>query len=311
MRRMKGMIPIMMIAAALHTGCADEASSETGPLDLADAGSGDAAQARPWEPGDSLGGERPAQVLVPDDYSTSRDWPLVILLHGYTSSGAGQDSYFGLSARRHERGFIAVLPDGTRDRGGNRFWNSTDACCDFYNTGVDDVAYLSGLVAEAKQRLAVDPERVYLLGHSNGGFMSYRMACELGSEISAIATLAGSSFDDAADCAEDGQVSVLQIHGDADPTVLYDGGNFFGRPYPGAREVVQRWAARNGCDEQPESAGNVDVDRRLAGDETQVERWGGCDDAAGVELWTIPQGGHIPDLSAEFTDEVLDFLLSQ
>lgn len=329
MSAMKSLVLITIVATALFAGCSSDTGSEgdSSPSadaehhdgadgasgsdaadgaggadadqadDAGDGGAGsDAALAPPWDPDDSLGGDRPAEVLLPDDYSTSRSWPLVILLHGYSASAMVQDGYFRLSDRRHDRGFITVLPNGTRDASGKRFWNATNACCNFADGDVDDVVYLSSLVSEANQRLAVDTERVYFMGHSNGGFMSYRMACELGSQISAIASLAGSSFDDAQDCAEDGQVGVLQIHGDSDDTVLYEGGEFFGEAYPGAREVAQRWAGRNGCGADPETGDSIDAVSSIDGAETEVERWTNCDPSTSVELWTIEGGGLDPQI---------------
>ena len=65
---------------------------------------------------------------------------------------------------------------------------------------MDDVGYLSGLIAEAEQTYNIDPKRVYLIGHSNGGFMSFRMACEASELITAIVSLAGSTFENPADC---------------------------------------------------------------------------------------------------------------
>lgn len=291
------------------TSSADAPGSDVTGAD-ADGADTDGGSAPPWDDGDTLGGDdRPAEVKLPDDYTTAQQWPMVILLHGYTASASIQDAYFRLSSRRTDRGFIAVLPDGTVDNSGDRFWNATEACCDFYSSGVDDVAYLGGLIDEAKERLAVDPQRVYLIGHSNGGFMSYRLACDIGSKITAIASLAGSSFGDAADCAEDGSVSVLQIHADADATVLYEGGSFFGEAYPGARELAERWAGRNSCDADPQAATSIDLDTAIAGDETTVERWAGCQSDTSVELWTIEGGGHTPALASDFSDQVLDFLL--
>jgi polyhydroxybutyrate depolymerase len=337
---MKHLILTTIVAAGLLTtgllsGCGSDTDTNGDSSELADAGSQDGAStnedasggdasgsdasgrdtsgsdtslAPPWDDSEPLGGDRPAETLLPDDYDTSRTWPIVFLLHGYSASASVQNAYFGLGRLRHRRGFIAVLPDGTKDSSGNRFWNATDACCNFANAPVDDVAYLSGLLSEAKERLAIDTERVYFMGHSNGGFMSYRMACELGSEISAIASLAGSSFDDPADCTEDGQVGVLQIHGDADGTVSYTGGAFVGSAYPGAQEVAERWAARNGCDAEPESGETFNAASDVSGDETEVQQWTNCDPSTSVELWTIRGGGHIPGLDGDFTGRVLDFL---
>ncbi len=278
--------------------------------DQHDADQHDAALAPPWDPSTPLGGDRPATVMLPDDYTTAHRWPLIVLLHGYGASATIQNAYFHLSQRRTDRGFILVLPNGTVDASGKRFWNATDACCNFNGSSVDDVTYLTDLVAEAKQRLAVDPDRVYFMGHSNGGFMSYRMACELGSKIAAIASLAGAAFNDPQNCADDGKVSVLEIHGDSDQTVAYDGGTFFGHDYPGAQQSTQRWATRDGCDAQPHDGQPIDLVSNLSGAETDVTQWTGCDAGTDVALWTMHGAGHIPNINPDFIDHVLDFLLA-
>lgn len=256
---------------------------------------------------------RPAQVFLPGSFDPGEPTPLIVLLHGFGGSGTVQDFYFGLSGQRFRNNFILVLPDGTENAAGQRFWNATDACCDVQGSGVDDVAYLWGLVEEARTRYAIDPARIFFMGHSNGGFMSYRMACEHGDEIAAIASLAGAAFAEPTDCAEVGAVSVLQIHGTQDQTILYEGGvlGFTNRPYPGAEESVGRWVTRNGCspDLVPGDAA-LDYDIVVAGPETTTQTWTGCEGGREVELWTMTGSGHIPSITTAVTPAILDFLLS-
>ena len=87
-------------------------------------------------------------LRVPSGYDAATPTPLIVLLHGYTSSGAGQDTYMNVSALADTYGFIMVAPDGTQETGGNqsRFWNASSACCNFFESKVDDVAYLAGLI---------------------------------------------------------------------------------------------------------------------------------------------------------------------
>ncbi len=134
-------------------------------------------------------------VKVPDSYEASEATPLIILLHGYTSSGQNQDSYFKVSDLADDYGFLFVAPDGMQETGGaqNRFWNASDACCNFFSAEVDDSAYIRSIIDEMKQRFNVDSNRVYLIGHSNGGFMSFRMAYEHSDSVAAIASLAGAN----------------------------------------------------------------------------------------------------------------------
>ncbi|HBJ91021.1 MAG TPA: hypothetical protein DDZ21_13755, partial [Gammaproteobacteria bacterium] len=119
-------------------------------------------------------------VKVPESYSASEAHPLIILLHGYTSSGRNQDSYFQVSELADDYGFLFAAPDGVREPSSdeNRFWNASNACCNFFGLEVDDSGYIRSIIDEMKQRYNVDENRVFLIGHSNGGFMSFRMAYE-------------------------------------------------------------------------------------------------------------------------------------
>lgn len=287
------------------TSGADAAGADGGGSDAASPP--DAAVADAGDLPSEIGGDRPARVVVPRDYDPSTPAPLLILLHGYSANGAAQDLYFGMSRATRSRGMLLVIPDGTVDASGNRFWNATDACCDFGGIRPDDVGYLRGLIAEMKSFYNVDAGRVYLVGHSNGGFMSYRMACDASEDITAIASLAGSTFWDETRCDPARPVSVLQIHGTADATIAYEGRPF---GFPSARETVQRFASRAGCD-GTEAGSPIDFDRSIPGDETAVERWTGCDEGLAAQLWSIEGGGHIPALSRTATSDILDWLLAR
>ena len=88
----------------------------------------------------TVGGARSTQLYVPASYDAATPMPLVVLLHGYTASGAVQETYLQLQKQADAQGFLYVHPDGTLDASKNRFWNATDACCDFQGTDVDDEA---------------------------------------------------------------------------------------------------------------------------------------------------------------------------
>ncbi len=266
----------------------------------------------------TVGGDRPMTVHVPPGYDPNRPAPLLIVLHGFGSSGHEHDAYFHLGQAAAQRGFLYGYPDGSRDGTGDRFWNATDACCDFDRTGVDDAAYLSGLIAEIEESLSVDPKRIDLIGHSNGGFMSYAMACAHADQVAAIISLAGATFAKPADCAPSAPVAVVEIHGTADHTVAFKGGTIEGvgsgrpmAPYPGAETSVATWATYDGCTAASVVDEHVDVDAGLgtaaAPAEASVTRWRGCRPGGAAELWTIPGGGHGPTISASFPDAVLDF----
>jgi len=264
-----------------------------------------------------VGGDRPVAVIVPPGYDPGRPAPLLVLLHGYGSSGRDHDLYFHVGELAAQRGYLYVHPDGTADDGGNRFWNATDACCDFGHKGVDDAGYLAGVITEIQTSFAVDPKRIDVIGHSNGGFMSYALSCTHADKIAAMVSVAGATFMKPADCAPTSPVAVLEVHGTADDTILYEGGTVdLGpgqsmAPYPGAEASVAAWAKYDGCATSSVVDEHVDVDAQASVNgspaESTVTRGTGCRPGGAAELWTIPGGGHGPDISDAFPGAVLDF----
>jgi len=254
-----------------------------------------------------LGGTRPAEVYLPPDYDAATPAPLVVLLHGYSADGGYEDLYLGFHAQATEAGFIAVVPDGTLNSAGLHYWNADPAwCCNFEHSAVDDAAYLLALIAEASTRYAVDPARVYLAGHSNGGFMAYKMACEHADVIAGVLVIAASTALDATHCAPSRPVTVLHVHGTFDTVIPYLGIVY---EFPGAAEVVDRWIAHDGCNETPSSQLGFDEDAAVFGFETTRDSWGGCGAGSGVALWTLYGSTHVPVFTPSFLPDAFAYLL--
>jgi polyhydroxybutyrate depolymerase len=245
--------------------------------------------------------------FIPSSYSKDSSIPLVVLLHGYGSTGAQQESYMKFESVAEKNKFILVYPDGTIDSVGRRFWNATDACCSFFSQ-VDDDAYLLAILKEMESRYSIDAKRIYFVGHSNGGFMSYRMACKHPDRIAAIASLAGASFFKPTDCGATNSVSVLQVHGTKDETIFYDGGQILGNSYPSAFASASQWATVNQCTQNAVTRSTkIDLEGNLAGDETSIKAWTNCQSSSEVELWTMENGTHIPTLTSTFATKIWEF----
>ena len=133
-------------------------------------------------------------VYYPDSYDPSEPLPLLIGLHGYSHYGQGFEDYLQLRPHVDSRKFIYLYPNGTIDPWGNRYWNATNNCCDFWNTNVNDSGYIQALVSLVKGSLSVDENRVATIGHSNGGYMSYRLACDAPETFAAIISIAGATW---------------------------------------------------------------------------------------------------------------------
>ncbi|MCO4769550.1 MAG: hypothetical protein KDA24_05920 [Deltaproteobacteria bacterium] len=268
------------------------------------------AEPGPSNPGDiptELGGDRPAAFQVPADYDGLSPLPLLMLLGGYDYLSADLDEWLGVSEHPDDLNVALLMPDGLIDSGGSPFWNATDTCCDYDGTGVDDVAYLEGLITEAGDTIPLDASRVVLVGHSNGGFMAYRMACEADTPVTALVSIAGSGWLDPDDCDATEPVSVLQVHGEDDEIMPFAGDT----DAPGALEMLERWAGRNDCTTNLESQGDG---REYADDgiddETAVSRYSGCG-GQDAELWLMEGNDHYPEFRPLFTTAALDWGLAR
>ncbi len=258
-------------------------------------------------------GRGPVSVFVPDSYRSDTPVPLIMMLHGYSASGIWQEEYMKFRPLVDQEGFIYFYPDGNQDSLRNRFWNATDACCDFEESQVDDSGYLRALINELTTIFTIDAEKIFIVGHSNGGFMAYRMACDHSDVVSGIASLAGAAFIDHNDCQPEYPVHVLQMHGTNDATILFDGGCFSPpRCYPGAEASVDQWVTLNGClPVADESVPPLDIVLGIPGAETTIRRYrAGCLAGGSSELWAINGGPHVPALQPDFSQLVVDFFFS-
>ena len=290
-------------------GAAPDAALDAATLHDAQALDASLSDAAGFElpPPDQVGGAaRPAVLMSPADYDGARPLPLFVLLGGYWNLASDLDGWLGASAYVDDYDFLLAFPDGLIDSDGAPYWNATDTCCDFDGRGDDDVAYLSDLIDEVRRRVNVDSSRVVLLGHSNGGFMGYRLACDIPDRISALVSMAGSGWLDAARCGNDATpVSVLQVHGTDDETMPIAGDD----SAPSALTMMNRWAARNGCapDSWAESAERLELVDDGLDDETTQFAFTGCQAGSDVRLWQLDGNDHYPEFSWTYTETVLEW----
>ena len=251
--------------------------------------------------------DRMASVVAPENWA-GEPLPVIVELHGFGASGLLQEVIYQAALRVDEKQFLLVLPEGTANPDGLQFWNASNVCCDFYNSDVNDVRFLKQLLDEVEASFPVDTDRISVMGHSNGGYMSYRMGCEIPTRLSAIAPLAGLAFMDEGDCADTSGLSVLHIHGTADPDVPYETTGSL----PGAVDSLQRHTARAGCSGATEDLGAADYDNNGAGDETDRVRYtDGCREGFVGELWTMNDVGHVPNFTDAARDDMIDWLLAR
>ena len=276
-----------------------------------------ACSSTPVAPGSFVvGGARPALVVPPPDHDPSVPTPLLVVLHGYQSSADQIEQTFPLATAAEVLGVAVVRPQGAIDSLSRRFWNASEACCNLYGFPVDDVGYLTRLIDEIEQEMAVS--QVMLFGHSNGGFMSYRLACEDPERYAAVVTIAGAlDTGPVPACGADGPARVLHIHGTEDRVIKYGGGSVSDLPIPfmpddippytAAETTIGTFVTGAGCGALV--AGTpFDLDLRIDGAET-VPLEASCPEGRRVALWRMVDSGHEPRPASGFAARVLRFAL--
>jgi len=241
----------LALSAMLLSGC--HGSSPAAPEE-AGAASLDASPPVAVETTESLesGGMTRTYILrKPAGYVGTAPLPLVIDLHPLTVTAELWSVATGWSTLADQEGFILVWPQGYMDS-----WNAGRCCDPAVGAKIDDVAFVRAVIAQVATLANVDPKRVYATGCSNGGGMTYRLACEAADVIAAVAPV---DFDcvtgptnspSCADCNPSRPIAECQFRATGDMYVPYDGGPTSvaaGLIFPGAQANFADWAKRNGC----------------------------------------------------------------
>jgi polyhydroxybutyrate depolymerase len=201
--------------------------------------------------------------------------PLVLALHGSDGSAADMEALTGYDELADQQHFVVAYADGLLVQGdeyASRSWNSGQCCEPATGTGVDDVAFLSELIDRLIARYPVDPERVFVVGHSNGAIMAQVLGCQMADRIAGVASVAG-ALDDTQSCNPDRALPFLEIHGTYDQNVAWDAG----------QSSVSAWRSFNRCSDQSTQSTDGSV---------TTSSWGQCRGDAIVEFISIDGAEH-------------------
>lgn len=232
------------------------------------------------------GRERTYILNVPPNYYSAGGFSLVIAMHGGGGDALQFESTSKLTEKANASKFIVVYPNGVKSNGVLRAqtWNA-GACCDYArDNAIDDVKFISTLIDDLVGRYKINPKKVYATGHSNGGMLSYRLACEIPEKITAIAPN-GCTMVVKQPCNPSRAVPVLHMHSVLDDRVPYQGGVGITDVYfPPIDSVLNVWSISNACA----------VRAQVLQDDSKYKHtlWSSCTDGVTIEYYLTKDGGH-------------------
>jgi len=236
---------------------------------------------------------RQYRVHVPQRYSAATPTSLVLAFHG----GGGDmdhmatDKYYGLISKADAAGFIVVFPNGYSKLSSGKFatWNAGNCCAGARDQNIDDVGFIRKIIANLTQQLNIERKQIYATGMSNGGMLTYRLACEMADTFKAIASVAGT--DNTTSCTPKVPIAILHIHAKNDDHVLYNGGA--GKTFRDMSKItdftsvpatIAKWVRLNSCNAAPQ--------RVLETSGAYCDKYSQCAGNVAVQLCVTETGGH-------------------
>ena len=222
-------------------------------------------------------------VYIPDSYDSEIDYPLMFVFHGFGGIATQFINNADMRDLAESKNFIVVYPQGLDLASTGSHWNCSNPSAD-NKSDVDDIGFIENLIDQLiVDYPVIDSRRIYAAGYSNGGFMSYYLACNL-KKFAAIGSVAGTMLDDSyQSCNANFPTAMINIHGTNDFDVPYDGNTY----YPSIPEVVDWWKNFN----------NTPNEDLLTNQDGSIEQYIYYNDAGDryVEHIKIIGGGHYWD----------------
>ena len=222
-------------------------------------------------------------IYIPNSYDSEIDYPLMFLFHGFGGIASEFMNTADMRDLAESKNFIVVYPQGLDLASTGSHWNCSNPSAD-NKSDVDDIGFIENLIDQLLiDYPVIDNKRIYAAGYSNGGFMSYYLACN-SKKFAAIGSVAGTMLDDSyQNCNAQFPTAMINIHGTDDFDVPYVGNSY----YPSIPDVVDWWKNFN-------NATNEDL---LTNQDGTIEQYIYYDDAGDrfVEHIKVIGGGHYWD----------------
>lgn len=225
---------------------------------------------------------------VPESYNKNKETPLVLAFHGGMGTAKIMAENYDWIPKSDKEGFIVAFPNGVSKLPSGKFatWNAGNCCGYAVESNSDDVAFVKAIIEDIKKKVNVG--KIFATGMSNGGMISYKLACEMSDTFTAIAGVSGT--DNYNGCVPKKPISIMHIHGLKDDHVLFNGGcgpkciagseaNFVSVP-----NTISKWVDRNNCDKNPQTV--------PLNENAYYDLYANCNDGVKVKLIVVKDGGH-------------------
>ncbi len=243
------------------------------------------------------GFRRSYRTHVPKGYSPETALPLVVVIHGAFSTAKEIEKETGFSLLADHEDFVVLYPNGMGIFGFLQHWNAGHCCGKAAADNIDDIGFVLAAIEDVCSLLNVDRSRIYMVGFSNGGMLTYRFAAEHSQMVAAVAPLAASIGGKPSPESTEWRIPspelplpIIIFHGMADDNVPYTGGSVKGKPkarqYVSVDESVGFWVKHNGCK-------TPSLVRDLYHGSVNQEIWNNCKNGSEVQLYTLKNWGHV------------------
>ena len=246
-------------------------------------------------------------IYVPDNLNNEKSIPLLFALHGYGSTARNHFSYTNYIPIADQNNLIVVYPQGapmnTAITNSSSHWNVGGWTV---GSNVKDIEFIDTVIELIKNKIDLDQTRIYSSGMSNGGFMSYHLACNLSNQIAAIASVTGSMTPETfANCNPTHATPILQIHGLLDYTVPYNGLSYM----ESIPKVMEYWSEYNSCSSEPDES---TIENISEGYVINIQEYKNCLNDVNVKLYLHSSMGHtwprISNYGISASSEVWNFV---
>ncbi len=231
--------------------------------------------------------DREYHIYIPVSYDGATSVPLLFVFHGYGGNARDLMRWGDMRSVADTAGFILIVPQGYKDHRGSPHWNVGSWTI---GSTVDDIGFIEKIINRTSDEFNLDLKRVYSYGHSNGGYFSFELACQLGNKIAAIGSIGGTMSTESYDsCEPSHNTSVITVHGTSDPIVYYTGG----RPYNSKSQVetLRYWVDFNNTNISPEIIEVPDSDKN-DGSQVELYKYDGGTNGTSVHHFKVINGGH-------------------